>query len=196
MCLSLFCFFRPLPCPALRIQGRDTQPPRMTPAVCRSLSLPCPHPAVWLSATLCGAPLGSGELWLLVPLGCSGLHGSTGLGSSGWFVKDILNGQGKPRQGGEGGPPGMLIGGAHTCSGAPGLPAEESVRGGPAGATAGPTDRGEGLPGVEPGLDLGGTCQCQGRQGRGRRLGGLGASSRYSPRGLFSWVCCTPASVA
>ena len=84
-------------------------------------------PAPCLSATLRVAVLGFGKLLLLVPLGRSGLHGSTGLGSSGWFVKDILNGHGKPGQGGEGGGPRMLFGGAQTCSGASGLQAEVSL---------------------------------------------------------------------
>lgn len=83
----------------------------------------------------------------------------------------------------------MLIGGAHTCSGAPGLPAEASVRGGPAGATAGPTDRGEGLLGVEPGLDLGGTCQRQGQAGQGQEAGGAGSQHL-----VIALMGCSPGS--
>ena len=71
---------------------------------------------------------GVAEPLLLAPVGCPGAQLS-GLGSSGWFVKDIPNGHSKPRQGGVGGGRGSrrLIGGTRTCAGTPALQAKDSL---------------------------------------------------------------------
>lgn len=136
---------------------------------------PRAEPAAGSSATLCLALLGSRELQLLGPRGCSGLHGSTGLGSSGWFVKDILNARVKPWQGGEGGgEPQMGIGGAQPCPGAPGLQAEASLlEEGRQGPQQGRQTEVRGCRVWSGGLHLGGTSQGQDRPGRSRRLGSL-----------------------
>lgn len=133
LAFSPLCFLKPFPCPALRMQPLQRAPhgavlPWAGPSPPPHPAAPRTEPAAGSSATLCLVLLGSLELQLLGPRGCSGLHGSTGLGSSGWFVKDILNGQGKALAGRGGrGEPRMGIGGAQPCPGAPGLQAEASL---------------------------------------------------------------------
>lgn len=91
--LAFLSFFKSFPRLALTVQGPDPSPSEMIP--------PSPPPISSRRSPACSmscvALLGCGEPLLLAPLGCSGLHGSAGLGSFGWFVKVVLNGHSKPQ---------------------------------------------------------------------------------------------------
>lgn len=121
---------------------------------------------------------------LPAPFGCSGLHGPAGPGSSGRFVKDILNSHSKPRQAGWGGGQGADWWNTHLCRDTCAAGKGVSVRG-PSGAAAGRTDTGEGLLGAELGMDLDGVGQAPVKPGRSSRVGGREPAS---PCGLSLWA--------
>lgn len=122
---------------------------------------------------------------LPAPFGCSGLHGPAGLGSSGRFVKDILNSHSQPGRAGWGeGGAGADWWNTHlcrfTCAAGKGV----SVRG-PSGAAAGRTDTGEGPLGAELGVDSDGVGQAPVKPGRSRRAGGREPAASPSGPGVL-----------
>lgn len=89
----------------------------------------------------------------------------------------------------------MLIGGTHTCPGAPELQAKESLS---EEGWLGPQQSGltkvRGRRVQSWGRDLDGTCQDQGRQGRSRKLGGREPASPLDPHGFSFWAWGFPDS--